>query len=783
MSVRTILFAALSFIFSVILWMRFSVPVVIFLVFFFVGLSLYVKIFKKRLPSAITFTIIIAAFILGSFVCYVNLNFQKQNDMKLCDSHIIRVLGKVQSIKEGDDATVVVLKSGIAVCDAKKYKFKKIKVYLNKTQDIKCGAGYIINGIFYMPKSASNEGGFDTAIYYRAKEISGTIVNASVIRQYSKCNYFADALYNFRKKIEAGYDRIFDSNDASLAKAIVLGQKNLLEDEIKQLYQDAGIAHLMAVSGLHVTFFAMLINGLLTWCNLPRKISAIISIAVCICYVSMIGGGVSALRALIMFIILTLSEYRNRRYDTLVALSISGAIELFINPNAVWDIGFIFSYFSIVGIIFISREVIKKMNDDDKHLEKLTRKTKIIISLKKSFIVSLSIQIMLMPIQMYVYYQVPLLSTLLNILILPFSSVLLASLSLAAVLSAAGADIIANYSAILAKVILNMYEKLCQLSLKIPFNQVISGKTKVVILLIIYLIIMLGVFLIKYTKIRRRVIIAAMYLSTILGVTRADKKFELDILDVGQGDGIYLRCDKNHNIFIDGGSTSVSNVGKYCILPFLKSKAIRHIDYWFVSHSDNDHISGLIEVIQSGYKINNIVFAKAMKKESKIADIALMASQNDINVIWAKANDSIKWDEGRIDVIFPDGDKVYEDPNDGCLSVLIRYKDFSGLFCGDIGIEQEEEIADKYDISHLDFFKADHHGSKYSNSEIMLKEMEPKICTISYQEGNSYGHPHKEALNRIKEYALRIYKTGASGQIKITQGLKQDSYRVWTMNR
>ena len=172
-----------------------------------------------------------------------------------------------------------------------------------------------------------------------------------------------------------------------------------------------------------------------------------------------------------------------------------------------------------------------------------------------------------------------------------------------------------------------------------------------------------------------------------------------------------------------------------------------------------------------------------MKKESKIADIALMASQNDINVIWAKANDSIKWDEGRIDVIFPDGDKVYEDPNDGCLSVLIRYKDFSGLFCGDIGIEQEEEIADKYDISHLDFFKADHHGSKYSNSEIMLKEMEPKICTISYQEGNSYGHPHKEALNRIKEYALRIYKTGASGQIKITQGLKQDSYRVWTMNR
>ena len=200
-------------------------------------------------------------------------------------------------------------------------------------------------------------------------------------------------------------------------------------------------------------------------------------------------------------------------------------------------------------------------------------------------------------------------------------------------------------------------------------------------------------------------------------------------------------------MFIDGGSTDVKQVGKYRILPFLKAKGVSEISYWFVSHTDTDHVSGLKEVLVSGYRVEYLVFAKAVEKEAKTKELAELARSHGTKVLYMQAGDTVRSKRAAMRCLYPKASDNAEDVNDLCLVLQFEEGDIRALFGGDIS--------------------TDHHGSRYANAEALLKCIRPEITVASAGKDNRYGHPSPDAVQRIKESGSRFFCTIEGGRIRV----------------
>jgi competence protein ComEC len=210
----------------------------------------------------------------------------------------------------------------------------------------------------------------------------------------------------------------------------------------------------------------------------------------------------------------------------------------------------------------------------------------------------------------------------------------------------------------------------------------------------------------------------------------------------------------------------------------LKSKGICRVSYWFVSHADADHISGLLEVIESGYTIDNLILANRTVQDDSRDSLIESAQEAGTNVICMKTGDILDLGGTKITCLSPAADNCYEDRNDGGLVLLYRDEQFSAMFAGDIPSEVEDAIVAQYEqdtvleeqkrMLDVDYYKVNHHGSKYSSGKLWLDALTPKVTTISCSSTNTYGHPHEETLERLSEAGTEIYRTDELGAIRIT---------------
>ena len=280
---------------------------------------------------------------------------------------------------------------------------------------------------------------------------------------------------------------------------------------------------------------------------------------------------------------------------------------------------------------------------------------------------------------------------------------------------------------------------------------------------------------------RRLLILPAVLLAAMM-IQPSPRTFETVFLDVGQGDGIYISGGNGTHYFVDGGSSSESEVGRYQILPFLKYNRVRSIDVWFVTHADSDHVSGLLEVLEFGYRVEKIVIADTMPKDDAWGELKKAADAAGTEITEVSTGDSLSSGELTMAFYAAEGTQTYtaaaeegeqeidgdaSDRNERSLVQLIEYRDLRILLTGDIAEEQEEWLTLQEGIGDVDVLKAAHHGSKYSNSKALLTAVCPEATVISCGEYNSYGHPHEEALERIEEAGSEIFETMESGQIRI----------------
>ncbi|MCR5609846.1 MAG: MBL fold metallo-hydrolase, partial [Lachnospiraceae bacterium] len=257
-------------------------------------------------------------------------------------------------------------------------------------------------------------------------------------------------------------------------------------------------------------------------------------------------------------------------------------------------------------------------------------------------------------------------------------------------------------------------------------------------------------------------------------------------LDIGQGECTYIRTGDGKHILSDCGSSDEKKIAEYKVMPCLKYYGTRNLDYVFVSHCDNDHISGIKEIVEDNLDINiGKIILPYLKEEQKSDSYREFEKLFDKSkIIYFCNGDMVKGRGYRITCFHPDDNGIYADENGYSMCLLYSTGKHNVLFTGDIDTLHEESLAKNLSdkgIKYVDILKVPHHGSKTSTSELLLDTIKPDYGIISAGLNNSYGHPNNEVLERLDKYNVKVYKTLGKGAI-VTDGLKSQEVRINIFN-
>lgn len=616
-----------------------------------------------------------------------------------------------------------------------------------------------------------NPGGFSQKDYYQVKKIAAYLWSSQVQRLDGRVFLLRDLLYRFRLQWEKQLMETAGEEEGGVLCAILLGNKKEINDNIKQIYQMGGLSHILAISGLHLSFVGLGFYRMLRRLTGSYALGGAFGMAFLLLYIIMIGSSVSAVRALIMFCIRVGADMSGRVYDAPTAVAAAAAGVILWRPFSFYDAGFQLSFGAVCGIIFlyplVSEEEAGYRNSAVK--EKRNTRSSLLSGIKDSFTASICIQAATLPAILFHYYEFPVYSVLLNLIVIPLMSLLLVSGFAGSFLCLfwPGGGILCMQ---LCGLILKLYERLCRGIGLLPKHQLITGKPEV-FGIIVYCTGLLLCLLLLHGKICRAARAGAYtvgMLALIFSCPAVNHKgLEAVFLDVGQGDGIFIRERGGITCLIDGGSSDVSKVGKYRIEPFLKARGVSEIDYAFVTHGDSDHISGLEELLERqdiGVRISCVVFPEQELWDEKLESLCLLAREYGTRTAVMHPGQRLEGKKLILGCIAPDGEKLAETGNAASLVLEGTYGELDILFTGDVEGEGENLLTEILEKEY-EVLKVAHHGSKNSTNEKFLEIVHPKLAVISAGRDNRYGHPHEETLVKLEKEGAAVLITAQSGAV------------------
>lgn len=637
------------------------------------------------------------------------------------------------------------------------------------SKEPRIGATVTMEGKAALFEKATNPGQFDKREFYEITGVCYQIKGAEIVYESPEYNAFLNMLYIIRRDMSSKLDEALPENEASIMKTMLLGEKSEIDTELKALYQRNGIAHVLSISGLHISLIGMGVFRILKAICKKMKAAAFLSIPIVIFYSAMTGFSVSSIRAVIMFSLSMIAVLIGRTYDSLTALSLSGAVILVSEPLYVFHSGFIFSFGCILGINLL----MPSLSGKDKSLC-IKTPNKLITTVLSS----LTMLVIGFPIYLYFYYQIPVYSFLLNILVIPVMSILVPMgffLIMMMYIFVPGA--VPFRIGIVG--ILSFFEKAAESADSLPGHFYTPGCPELWQIGVYIVFVILAAGFRGKRKLWKRWIVC--FMAMLFLCLRTYDGFCIDVLDVGQGESICIReCNvpvslpgitSEHSFLIDGGSTSVSGVGQYRILPYLKYEGISNLDGIFVTHADSDHYNGILELVEigreEGITIKRLFLPKIGEDMINEGYLKLVdaADKEKIDVVYITRGDVITAGDLKLKVLWPSEDFSSEDINEGSLTLLAEYGEFNALLTGDLEGEGEKSVAQN--AGNIDVLKCAHHGSEGATFEDFLEVTEPKITMISCGLNNSYGHPSKRTLERLENVGSAVLRTDLQGCIML----------------
>ncbi len=643
-----------------------------------------------------------------------------------------------------------------------------IKIQMQHPEAVQIGNYIKVSGICQYFDSALNEGGFDAKEYYAMQNIQLCLKKAIVLENNKSVDILQENCRILRERGKKILEKLMEEEEAGVMEALLLGEKSNLNQEIRSLYQKNGIIHVLAISGLHISMIGMSLFHFLKKRRWRFESAALISGSV-ICFYGMLTGfSVSAVRAVLMFLLFLGSQVLGRTYDIPIAMTLSSVCMLFARPALLTQSGFLLSYSAVGGVAAAGT---------------LHGKHRCLDGLKVSVVTWLTTA----PIVAWFYYQIPIYGIVLNLCVIPSMSVIVL-LGIVGLL--AGIFSMTAGMFLLAPVhyLLQITFAMCRFFGRLPGAQWITGRPAVWQIGVYYLLlVLLFDFLLK----NRKIDLPKTAFGIILGIGilnyRGSRDWTLTFLNVGQGDGICIQTEKGNAWMIDGGSSTQKELAKYCLEPYLKYQGISQIEVWMVSHFDLDHISGLMEILENyergmnGKNVNGMTVERILIPDLKASEeknrLLELAGRCQIPVYSCAKDEELKQDGMQIRVLNPDTQENYESSNAGSMVLQVTYQDFSALLTGDLEGSGEQQVTEALD-GKTDVLKVAHHGSKNSSSETFLKKAGGTCAVISCGEENLYGHPHGELLERLQSAGYEILRTDRDGMIrfKVKKTAKNNEY-------
>ena len=661
------------------------------------------------------------------FVCLYVLVFTKLITYKTnIDINSIFLEGEILNYSIDGDKLSLTIKSIEKVVAT--YYFTSLEEKNRVSLQIAIGAKIKLEGKYSIPYNNTIPNTFNYKKYLYNNKIYVTFQanDLSIINEVSLMNKIKNKFINKIEEIEGANSYLY---------AFVLGETDYIDNDVYQTYQKNGVTHLFAVSSSNISLLVLILNKFLQKMKVKEIICDIIVVLFLGFYVFMIGFSASVVRGSLLFVFLLINKRLSLKLDTIIVLYLVFLVLIIINPFYVYDLGFVYSFTTSLGLILFSKKIVGN------YIMKL---------IKVSFIAFL----FSMPITLYNFYEINILTVINNIIIVPLVSVILFPLTIL--------TFVFPFLDFLLAFGVNVLESLNEWLDKLSIMMIVP-KVNMLFIIFYYLAIYL-----VYKKSWKYLLVIFMIIFIYKTLPYLDNNNYIYFLDVGQGDAsLIVGNNRSYAIMVDtGGKVSYEkeewrirdkefkNINN--IITFLKSLGINKLDLLIVTHGDFDHI-GEGTLLVNKFKVDKVIFNHDNCNDLELNLIEVLEKKK---IKYYQNIDSLNIGDNKLYFL---NYKMYDNENDNSNVIYVKLDNIKLLLMGDAGINVESDLLDKYKLDDISILKVGHHGSKTSSSKNFITNISPKYGVISVGRNNRYGHPNKEVLDNLDEAI--IYRTDYHGTI------------------
>ncbi len=646
--------------------------------------------------------------------------------------------------------------------------YAKTKENLDNLSMLKLGMKCSLEGIYKDPPERRNFYSFDYRSY---------LATQNVFYQFSPKSFSITDCQEGRltpitllkRYRQAGIQYIKDhypKESQGIVIALLFGDRNEIDGNVLQAYQSLGIIHLLAVSGLHVGLVSGLLYILFIRVGITKERSSDLLLIFLPIYAIVAGGAASVIRASAMSMIVLISLKMRAKLNPLYGISAVCIMILLLNPSYIFHLGFQLSFLVSYTLLISSTTILQRYFSWFSQL----------------LVVTVIAQLVSFPLIIYHFYEISIWSIPLNLIYIPFITIFTLPFAFLTFFCTF------IFPQPLSEIILMSYNfviifahKALEKIIALPLSTFIFGKPPLFFIPMYYITI--GYFF--YSWERKGSLFDLFKSSSLIMIVLLlhwnigffNWNGEVTMLDVGQGDSIFIELPRRKAVYLidTGGLVQISKkpdfmqrdreyeVGKDVLIPFLKAKGVRNIDKLILSHGHYDHIGGA-EALIGVISVDQLLYGSSELEEGFEKQLLESFKATGTKVLTVNQGD--RWSVGDHEFVILSS--ISNDPNlnDRSIVLFTKLGGLTWLFTGDLESDGEKRLLSSYPNLQTDVLKVGHHGSQTSTTEKFLNQINPKVALISLGKNNVYGHPHKEVIDRLRTYNVKVYRTDQHGAIR-----------------